>query len=183
MQRQDECLFNGLGAGRVMISPESWPAPAEAALTAAQPQVGQRGTTELAEEQLHPRSPREVQSTQRMYGSGVLDAKQGRFNASAPAPTPDSQPPAPHPPPSYHSALVSHQAAASLQTSNQERFSHSVRWTRQPRWLLASKSKFKLFWQASSCSHKTNLFKRQMRHFCNVTEALRSKALRHGRVG
>lgn len=102
MQRQDECLFNGLGAGRAVISPGSWPAPAEAALTAAQPQVGQRGTTELAEEQLHPRTPREVQSTRRMHGSGVLDAKQGRLNASAPAPTPDSQPPPPRRPTTQH---------------------------------------------------------------------------------
>lgn len=60
--RQNECLFNGLGASRVMISPESGPPRAKATLTAAEPQVGQRGTTELGRNSCPP-TPWEAQST------------------------------------------------------------------------------------------------------------------------
>lgn len=72
---QNECLFNGLGASRVMISPESGPPRAEAALTAAEPQVGQRGTTETGRNSCPP-TPWEVWWTHWMDGSGVLDAQQ-----------------------------------------------------------------------------------------------------------
>lgn len=59
----------------VMISPESAGPRAEAALTAAEPQVGQRGTTVLGINSCLPEPPQEVQSTQHMYGSGVFEAK------------------------------------------------------------------------------------------------------------
>lgn len=60
----------------MMISPESAGRRAEAALTAAEPQVGQRGTTVLGINSCTPsNSPREVQSTQRIHGSGVFEVK------------------------------------------------------------------------------------------------------------
>lgn len=90
---QNECLFNGLGASRVMISPESGPPRAKATLTAAEPQVGQRSTTELGRNSC-PSNP---------LGSAVsplngwlrcVRRTTGPFNTSAVAPTSDSLPPA-----------------------------------------------------------------------------------------
>lgn len=59
----------------VMISPESAEPWAEATLTAAEPQVGQHGTTALGMHSCPPNPPWEVQPTQWMYGSGVFEVK------------------------------------------------------------------------------------------------------------
>lgn len=72
---QNECLFNGLGASGVMISPESRPPRAKGTPTAALPQVGQHGTTELGRNSCPP-TPWEVKSAHWMDGSGVLDSQQ-----------------------------------------------------------------------------------------------------------
>lgn len=90
---KDECVFNGLGAGRVMISLESGPTRAEATLTAAEPQVGQRGTTELVKAQL-PHNPLGCAVSPPNVWLRCVRHKTKPFNTSAPAPTSDSLPPA-----------------------------------------------------------------------------------------
>lgn len=72
---QDERLFDVLRAISVMISLESKPPRAKGTQTAAELQVGQRGSTELGRNSC-PLTPWDIQSAHRTDGSGVLYEQQ-----------------------------------------------------------------------------------------------------------
>lgn len=126
------------------------PTRAEATLTAAEPQVGQRGTTELVKAQLPPNPLGSAVNPPNVWLRCVRH-KTKPFNTSAPAPTSDSLPPAALP-------LTTSLSPGRLYI-HPEHYFPIIQWTLQLHRLFAKKSKFNLSWQASSCSCKSNLSK------------------------
>lgn len=119
--RQNECLFNGLGASRVMISPESGPPRAKATQTTAKPQVGQHSTTELGRNSC-PRPPGKCSQPTEWIAQVCVRHTTGPFNTSAVVPTADSLPPA---------ALTLTTSLSSLYI-HQEHFIHMIYWAMNP---------------------------------------------------
>lgn len=132
---QNECLFNGLGASRVMISLENGPPQAKATLTAAEPQVGQRGTTELGRNSCPP-DPLGSVVNQLNGWLRCVRCTTGPFDTSAVAPTWDPLPPAALPlttslSPGWTALTLARSMSLSGLYIHQEHFIHMIHWALQ----------------------------------------------------